>query len=143
MATFTATGAQATVQPKGLRVGLVAVRSIYSIANTLSAGDVFQMVKVPANATPMFVEFGGTNATPSFLMKAGDDITPARYRSLATYSAGVGMVLANANLATVTPPYTYTADNTLDIELSTITASNASSGGAFYMNVIFSMDPGV
>ncbi len=140
MATYTATAAQAAVQPKALRVGLTAVKSTFSIDVTLSAGDVFQMVKVPANATPMFVEFGGTNATPSFLMKAGDDISTARYRSLATYSAGVGMVLANANIATVTPPYTYSADNTLDIELSTITASNASSGGAFYMNVIFSMD---
>lgn len=140
MATFTATGAQAAVQPKGLRVGLVAVRSIYSIAATISAGDVFQMIKVPANATPMFVQFGSTNATPSFIWEVGDGVDTDRYYSVATYSAAQGFVLANVNKATVLPPYTYSTDDTIDIILSTITASNASLGGAFYMNAIFSMD---
>ena len=140
MATYTATAAQAAVQPKGLRVGLVAVKSTFSVDVTLSAGDVFQMVKVPANATPMFIQFGTTNATPSFLAAAGDGITVARYHSYATVSSGSGMIVVPANLATVVPPYTYSADDTIDIILSTITASNASSGGAFYMNVIFSMD---
>lgn len=142
MATFTATGAQSTVQPKGLRVGLVAVRSTYSIAATLSAGDVFQMVKVPANATPMFVQFGSTNATPSFIMEVGDGVDTDRYYSIASYSAAQGMVLANVNKAVPLPPYTYSTEDTIDFILSTITASNASLGGAFYMNVIFSMDPG-
>ena len=141
MATFTATGAQTAVQPKGLRVGLVGVRSTYSIAATISVGDVFQMVKVPANATPIFVQFGCTNGTPSYLMEVGDGISTARYRSIATYSIGIGMVLANANIATFLPPYTYSQDDTIDIVLSTITASAFTSGGAFYMNAIFSMDP--
>ena len=139
MATFTATGAQAAVQPKGLRVGLVAVKSTYSIAAALSAGDIFQMVKVPANATPIFVQFGCSNATPSWMMGVGDGITAARYRSMATYSLGIGMALAFANMLPTTP-YTYTADDTIDIFVSTVTASDATIGGAFYMNAIFSMD---
>ena len=140
MATYTATGAQAAVQPKGLRVGLVAVRSTFSLTTSLSTGDVFQMVKVPANTTPVFVQFGGTNASPSFLMEVGDGISTARYRSIATYSIALGMQLANANIATVLPPYTYSQDDTIDIFVSTVSASTL--GGAFYMNVIFSMDPG-
>ena len=142
MATLTATGAQAAVQPKSLRVGLVAVRSTYSLAAAPSAGDVFQMVKVPANSTPVFVQFGCSNNTPSFIMEVGDGIDTDRYYSIASYSIGQGMLLANVNKAVVLPPYTYSQDDTIDIVLSTITASNATIGGAFYMNVIFSMDPG-
>lgn len=137
MATYTATGAQASVQPKGLRVGLVAVKSTFSIDVTLSTGDVFQMIKVPANATPIFVQWGSTNGTPSWLQEVGDGILTGRYRSATTYSAGLGMLIASINVA----PYTYSTDDTLDILMSTITASNASLGGAFYMNAIFSMDP--
>ena len=141
MATLTAVAAQAAVQPKGLRVGLVAVRSEYSLAAAPSAGDIINMIRVPANATPVFVQFGCTNATPSYLMKVGDGISPARYRSLASYSLGLGYVLAWANLDTILPPYTYSADDTIDIFISTVTASNATIGGAFYMNAIFSMNP--
>ena len=139
MAIYTSTAAQAAVQPKGLRVGLVAVKSTFSIAVTLSAGDVFQMIKVPANATPVFVQFGSNNGTPSYNMAVGDGITVGRYRSDASYSAAQGMLEAYVNTAATTP-YTYSQDDTIDITLSTITASNASFGGAFYMNAIFSMD---
>ena len=129
MATLTATGAQSTVQPKALRVGLVAIRSTYSLAAAPSAGDVFQMVKVPANATPVFVQFGCSNNTPSFIMEVGDGIDTDRYYSIASYSIGQGMLLANVNKAVVLPPYTYSLDDTIDIILSTITASNATIGG--------------
>ena len=142
MATLTATGAQAAVQPKALRVGLVGIRSTYSLAAAPSAGDVFQMIKVPANATPVFVQWGCTNATPSLILEVGDGVDTDRYYSIATYSVGQGMVLANVNKAVMLPPYTYSQDDTIDIILSTITASNATIGGAFYMNAIFSMDPG-
>ena len=142
MATFTASAAQTAVQPKALRVGLVAIRSTYSLAAAPSAGDVFQMIKVPANTTPVFVQFGSSNNTPSFIMEVGDGIDTDRYYSIATYSIAQGMVLANVNKAVIQPPYTYSVDDTIDIILSTITASNATIGGAFYMNAIFSMDPG-
>lgn len=141
MATYTATGAQAAVQPKGLRVGLVAVRSTYSIgAVSLSAGDIFQMVKVPANATPVYVQFASTNNSDQYLLHVGDGINTARYRSYATYSLTTGFVVGWANLLPVAP-YTYSADDTIDIFISTITATGTI-GGAFYMNAIFSMDPG-
>lgn len=140
MATLTANAAQTGVQPKGLKVGLIGVRAIYSIDAAPSAGDVIQMVKVPAKATPIFLQYGSSNATPSYLMEVGDGINTARYRSIATYSIAAGMLLANANIATMLPPYTYTADDTIDIFISTVTASNATIGGSYFMNVIFSMD---
>lgn len=141
MATFTANAAQAAVQPKGLRVGLVAVTAFYSIAAAPSAGDIIQMVKVPANATPVFLQFGCTNNTPSFIMEVGDGINTARYRSVATYSIGIGLVLAQANIAVPAAPYTYSAEDTIDFFISTVTASNATIGGQFIMNAIFSMNP--
>lgn len=141
MAIYTATAAQAAVQPKGLRVGLVAVRSTYSIgAVSLSAGDIFQMVKVPANATPVYIQFASTNNSDQYLLHVGDGINTARYRSYATYSLANGYVLGWANLSPVVAPYTYSQDDTIDIFISTITATGTI-GGAFYMNAIFSMDP--
>ena len=139
MATYTGTGAQAAVQPKGLRVGLVAVRSVHSFgAVTLSIGDVFQMVKVPANATPMYMTFGSSNGSVHYNIEVGDGLDTDRYRtSVVTYSAAMGMQVVTIN----STPYTYSVDDTIDILIATATASNLSFGGTFFMNVIFSMDP--
>jgi len=135
MATLTATGAQVAVQPKALRVGLTAVRSVFSINVSLSSGDVIQMVKVPAGATPIFIQYGGNPASAFFSNFAvGDGIVTGRYRSMATYSLGQAMLFGTINAG----PYTYSQDDTIDIDMSVITIQ--SPGGAFYMNVIFSMD---
>ena len=138
MATYTGTGAQATVQPKGLRVGLVAVKSTHSFgAVTLSIGDIFPMVKVPAGATPIWMNFGSSNGSVHYNIEVGDGIDTDRYRtSVATYSAALGMQVVTIN----STPYTYSQDDTIDILIATATASNLSFGGTFYMNVIFSMD---
>jgi len=139
MAIYTATAAQSAVQPKGLRVGLVAVKSVHSFgAVTLSIGDVFQMVKVPANATPMYMNFGSSNGSAHYNIEVGDGLDTDRYRtSVVTYSAALGMQVVTIN----STPYTYSQDDTIDILIATATASNLSFGGTFYMNVIFSMDP--
>ena len=135
MATLTASAAHSTVQPKGLRVGLTAVRSVYSINSSLSSGDVVQMVKVPAGATPVFIQYGGTPAAATFSNFAvGDGIVTGRYRSMATYSLAQGMLIASIPAG----PYVYSQHDTIDLDISVITAQ--SPGGAFYMNVIFSMD---
>jgi hypothetical protein len=135
MATLTATGAQAAVQPKGLRVGLVAVRSVFSINVSLSAGDVIQMVKVPAGATPVFIQWGGNPKSAFFSqVEVGDGIVTGRYRSMATYSQAEAMLFATIPVT----PYLYSVDDTIDILMSVSTIQ--SPGGAFYMNVIFSMD---
>ena len=136
MATLTATGAQAAVQPKGLRVGLVAVKSTFSLTTSLSAGDVIQMVKVPAGATPMFIQYGLAGTGAHTILELGDGIVAGRYRSLATYSAGLGMIVSSILVA----PYTYSTDDTIDFVVSMSTAGTAA--GAFYLNAIFSMDPG-
>lgn len=134
MAILTASGAQAAVQPKALRVGLTAVRSVFSLNVSLSAGDVIQLVKVPPNATPIFIQYGTSSPSLHLLFELGDGIVAGRYRSMATYSLGQGMLFGTINVG----PYTYSTDDTIDAVISLATV--ASPGGAFFLNVIFSMD---
>ena len=134
MTIFTADAAQASVQPKGTRVGLVAVRAVFSLNASLNAGDIVQMVKVPARATPVYMQYG-SNVTSTFLMfEIGDGISTGRYKSMSTYSAGQGMLAA----IVASSPYVYSQDDTIDINISVATLMSLN--GALFMNVIFSMD---
>lgn len=135
MATRTATQAQATIQPKGLRVGLVAVTSTFSpgAGQSISAGDVIQMVKVPANATPIYVAVSSTYFQASITV--GDGVSDNRYLSILSTSAA--MLLAPIN--TVYVPYTYSTDDTIDIAVSLVSVSSIA--GAFNLIAIYSMNP--
>jgi len=133
MATYTATGAQASVQPKGLRVGLVAVRSVYSQDVSISINTNINMVKVPAGASVVYMSYGILGVSDSTL-GIGDSVAAQRYRSMATYSAGLGMLTPTI----ITAPYTYSAEDTIVMRVSLASASTLA--GAYYMNVIFSMD---
>jgi len=133
MATFTADQAQTAIQPKTIRVGLTAVTSFWSIQNSISASTTVQMVKVPAGATPVMILIGNTNNGDSALM-VGDGNSTGRFRAAGTVSAGQGMVLCNLPVI----PYTYSVDDTIDILISTASATTL--GGALSMTVIFSMD---
>jgi len=135
MATKTASKAALGVQPKGLSVGLVAVTSIYSLTNSLSAGDVIQMVKVPKGATPVYVALSypaaGANVGNA---RVGDGVSAARYITGYAYSStGVQAVINTAYV-----PYTYSVDDTIDITL--LSVSVASVEGSFVLTAIFAMD---
>ena len=133
MATVTANAAQAGVQPKGLRVGLVAVTGFYSFGSSLSIGTTIQMVKVPAGATPVLIRFANTNAGDA-TMSIGDGNNNARYKADGTVSSGQATVICTIpNI-----PYTYTVDDTIDIFVSLSSATTV--GGAVYLTAIFSMD---
>lgn len=135
MTTRTATKVGSGVQPKGLRVGLVAVTSIFSIgaAQSLSAGDVIQMVKVPANATPVYVAISGSPLAVG-VVKVGDGISTGRYLTGLGISAGMKQNVINTSYV----PYTYSAEDTIDILVSAV--SLTSIGGAFNVTAIFAMD---
>lgn len=125
------------VQPKGLRVGLVAVTAVWSVgtvsnASIISAGDVIQMVQVPKDATPVYVAVSGGAGTAIF--HVGDGVSNGRY--IAMLSGSAGMTLTPIN--TVFVPYRYSTDDTIDIFVSTV--STASLVGGYNMVAIFSMD---
>lgn len=137
MATRTGAKTASGVQPKGLRVGLVAVTAIWSVgtvsdASIISAGDVIQMVKVPKGATPVYVGVSGGAGTAIY--HVGDGVDNDRY--IANLSGSSGQTLIPINVAFV--PYTYSTDDTIDIFISTV--STASAVGGYNMIAIFSMD---
>lgn len=132
MATLTASKAAGGIQPKGLRVGLVAVTMAYSVTASLSAGDVIQMVKVPMNATPIYV--GVSGGSGACVVKVGDGVSTGRY--MATRSASIAMAMQTISSAYV--PYAYSTDDTIDILVSAVSTGVAS--GAFNLIAIFSMD---
>ena len=133
MATKTSTKVAAGVQPKGLRVGLVAVTATFSMATTLSAGDVIQMIHVPKNATPVYVALtGATTGVGS--VNVGDAVDANRYINAYGCSANAVQVAIN----TAFTPYTYSTDDTIDITVSA--ASVGTVGGSFVLTAIFSMD---
>jgi hypothetical protein len=136
MATVTATEAQAGIQPKGLRVGLVAVTSFYSISGSISIGTTIQMIKVPLGATLVQGMVGNNNAGQATI-QVGDGISTARYYTETTLSSAMGMVALYSN---VTPAamYTYSTDDTIDVVISRVSVSTL--GGAVYLTCIFSMD---
>lgn len=135
MATRTATKVGSGVQPKSLRVGLVTVTSTYSLAagNSLSVGDVIQMVKVPQGATPVYVALSG-NPGGAVTLKVGDEVSRGRY--ITGLGGSSGMKLNPINQSYV--PYTYSTDDTIDILVSL--ASTSSATGAFNLIAVFAMD---
>ena len=104
------------------------------MATTLSAGDVIQMVKVPLNATPIYVALLG-NTTGIGTVNVGDGVSAARY--LTNYGVSANAIQAVINTAYT--PYTYSTDDTIDITVSAVSVGTV--GGAFVLTAIFAMDP--
>lgn len=136
MATYTASEAQAGIQPKGLRVGLVAVTSFFSFPASGSTGMTIQMVKVPANATPVMGWVSNNNAG-QLSVQVGDGMSTARYYADTTLSSAMGAVAFYSN-TTPAAWYTYSTDDTIDVVISKVSVTTL--GGALYLTVIFSMD---
>lgn len=134
MATYTADAIAVGVQPKALRVGLIHASSTFSLNISTSIDTTIQMIKVPQDATPVLIRFG-TNIVGDHTVECGDGNAPSRYRSAATLTAGLGMVVANLPVGN----YTYSLEDTIDLHISL--ASITTLGGAYYMNVVFSMNP--
>ena len=135
MPIYTADAAQESITPKGLRVGLVSVSGVYAAPSTQSTtiGTTILMVKVPAGATPVFMQYG-TSQPGDHTLSIGDGNNNARFKTDATLTAGQGMIVANV----VASPYTYSVDDTIDMFISLV--SESSLGGSWFLNVIFSMD---
>lgn len=135
MATRTATKVGSGVQPKGLRVGLVAVTATWSVGagQSLAAADVIQMVKVPAGATPVYVAVSGGSGDA--LVTVGDGVDDDRYISAVTMSSAQPTI---RTINTAFVPYTYSTDDTIDIAISTVSVGTIT--GGFNMIAIFSMD---
>lgn len=125
------------VQPKGTRVGLVAVSAVYSLGATLSlsAGDVIQMVKVPKGASVVY--FSLTGGSGDALVTLGDGVDDDRYMTAVTMGSNSTLV-RTLNVHAGNVPYVYSVDDTIDIAVSTVSVGTIT--GGFHLQCIFSMD---
>lgn len=132
----TAPAARTSVMPKGLRVGAWPVTSTFSLGagQSLSAGDIIQMIRVPANASVVYLAVLSTNGDTSF--GVGDDVSVNRYLTTVTRSTAQGWLTINQPA----PGYTYSTEDTIDLGITL--ASITSIVGGFQVRAILSMDPG-
>lgn len=127
MATKTANRASAGAQPKALRVGVVTDVATYSLeGQSLSTGDVIQMMKVPVNARviDMYLVYAGGGQGS---LVVGDGISTSRY-----ISATLASATAQTRMNALQVPYIYSADDTIDVVYS---ASTQPTAGAIYLVV--------
>lgn len=142
MATRTASAAKASINTiKSLRVGTWAVSSVFSIpaGQSISPGDVIQMIAVPDGAQVVFV--GVKSSYADCVVEVGDGLDDDRYMNAATTSATFALNMFSAGLTGngAAAPYTYSTDDTLDFTVTL--ASITTVAGAFYMTAILTMDP--
>lgn len=123
MATINGNRASAGTQPKAIRVGVVTDVAVYSLAASISTGDVLQMLKVPAGARvhDVRVHHVGTGGLGSFVV--GDGVDTDRY--IDSGSPGSSTI---HRMNRALDPYTYSVDDTLDIvySLSSVQPSTGS-----------------
>lgn len=142
MATLTATAAQSTVPAKYSINGTITRIVDYSLGATgnpnLSTGDVIQMVRVPSGACVLDVWFMTDQLSGgNYTVTVGDGNTANRYfASLSTGST------SGINKMTLAGPagigYSYSAEDTIDITVSTVTTATAS--GVLRLAVSYTMD---
>ena len=132
--TYTSPEVSAGVQPKGLRVGLIASSAVYSFsAVSLTAGDVVQLVKVPQGATVVGMLLSATNSAGSIIV--GDGVDTDRYHAGYAMSVSAGV----SGMSGIYVPYTYSTDDTIDATISA-SASNSIGSGAINLTVLYAMD---
>lgn len=134
--TYTTTDVSDGVQPKGLRVGLIATSAVYSFAAvSYTAGDVIQMVKVPANAAVVSMLISSNTGVAGSVI-VGDGVNTARYNS--GYALGASTAAGGLNGVNYIP-YLYSTDDTIDLTVS-VSVTGSLGSGSVNLTVIYSMD---
>ena len=142
MASTLTTGAVATgVQPRA-DIGVHSVSSTYTIAAAFVVNDVIQMVKIPKGATINEVILNTTDLDTStgVVLAVGDGNDVDRFikdsaigQTGGTARLGAGIVDNAGN------NYTYTADDTIDVKVTTAATGTAATTGTVGLTVIYTM----
>lgn len=138
MATVTSTAVANNVMPQ-IHAGLNTQTVKYITSTTISAGDVIQMVRIPAGAEVTQVALL-TPALGTYHIVVGDGNDDNRFILSATTSATALMLgyPFGASAAILTGiGYEYTANDTIDITIGT--ATTATTTGTFTMTVQYYM----
>lgn len=142
--TFTdGTKVASTVQARA-GIDITAVYGTYEVAVQIVVNDVFQMVKVPKNATILEVicALDDNDGGSAAIADVGDGTTTGRFISATTISQGGGVVRLGQGITGVSAAdclaYTYTAEDTVDIKFTTAPASTGT--GTMTLVVIYTMN---
>lgn len=117
--------------------GLTSRTVSFTTTATIATGDVFEMVPVPKGATVIdFLVSARTSPGTTVPLNVGDGGSTARYLSAAAWGGSTSVFRP---LAGATRQYTYTADDTIDLVLGTVSAG-ASAGVVIDMTVVYTTD---
>ena len=137
MATFTASSCQTNASgfflapPKYNEKGVQARTAQYTFTAAQSAGDVIQMVPVPKGAVIHELNVVANMGGAAITVTGGDGGSAARYGSMSVQGALVARCTAGIG-------YSYSADDTIDLTVSTVTS--ASAAGSVRLTVLYSFD---
>ncbi len=138
MATITASAAQANI-PAKFSVNRDTTRvvkfSIGAFGTAMSAGDVVQMMKVPAGAVVSRVVTAISDHPGVLTVNVGDGNDVSAY--------GASVVLSGSAVAAASLPVrglgrSYSAEDTIDIRIAAISAASAT--GSLKLSVTYNMD---
>lgn len=133
MATLTTLRSGSGAARKAIHAGANSVSVIYSLTGSFSAGDVLQLVKIPAGAVVHDV-ICNFQFTGLFVGTVGDSVSTGRYIASVSMTAQ-GIVRANAGI-----PYSYSADDVLQLNVNAVTTGTIS--GWIGVTVLYNMDNG-
>jgi len=126
--TYTSASVASTV-PYREHLGLSYVHATYELTAALVINDVIQMVKIPAGATVHEVQLScddlDTSGTPACVLAVGDGSDVDRFITASDIGQAGGFARMN-NIAGV--GYEYTADDTIDVKVTTAPATSAETG---------------
>ena len=128
------------VQPRA-NIELTEVHATYSLSAALVVNDVIQMVKIPAGATVISVTLAAadldSSGTPAIVLTVGDGDDTDRFITTA-----VGTIAQAGGVCRLDNPvglnHKYTADDTIDVKVTTAPGTGATSGD-IDLSVIYTM----
>ncbi len=141
MTIYNATKMAAGVQPKFLPTGDIAVFSQFTTIAALAAGDVINMLQVPAGATitgvGLDVDKLDSSGTPAIVLNVGDAANNQRFVKNAAIGQAGGVAVPNQN---GTLGFPYPAVSTILVQVGTGAATGVV-GANVRLVLNYSLDP--
>lgn len=139
--TLTTDKVASTVQARA-GIGIESVFATYTITAAFVINDVIQMVKVPKGATVLELVFHTTDLDTStgIVLQIGDGDDVDRYVKDSAIGQTGGTVRLGAGIVNNSGAnYTYTAEDTIDVKVTTAASGTAATSGTLSMAVIYAM----
>jgi len=132
MATFTASAAQSTAQAIYRENACIARTIRFVPVAAASAGDVYQMVKVPLGAVVNKVELSVSFSAGANTVNIGDGLDTSKYGATVVVS---GSLVALTAMTHRGMGYSYSAEDTIDLVVAAVSAPPTSA--VYVLNVLY------